>query len=84
VTPTASCADKSTVTAVVFVHTAPLLMLIEPLSGAVVSWTVTSNEPLSERPPLSATEQSTCVVPMANRLPDDGLHETLAVRSPSS
>ena len=43
-------------------------------AGAVVSTTVTWNEPPAERPPRSVTEQETVEVPMDRTQPATGVH----------
>ncbi len=49
--------------------------------GGVVSCTVTVNEPVAVRPPLSVTEQLTVVVPSGKTDPEAGLQ--FGVRAPS-
>jgi hypothetical protein len=44
------------------------------IAGGVVSFTVTVNEQLAERPAPSVTVQLTVVVPFGNAVPDAGVH----------
>jgi hypothetical protein len=45
------------------------------ITGAWLSFTVTVNEQLPDRPPESTTMQFTVLVPTGKKDPDAGLHE---------
>jgi hypothetical protein len=79
-TPTASLADAETV--IVPDTVAPLAGVLIEVVGAVVSLTVTVNEPLAVLPLVSETEQLTVVVPSGNVEPEAGVQ--LTVREPST